>query len=100
VHGEWIPAPGGGMVTFRRQRPKAAPEGGYAGRMWTIERLQCLAEEYSSIGRGLADLVSDFMGLPRSSSLGPATGQAHREAQREAACQATGAPIRDPQSFR
>jgi len=68
VHGEWIAAPGVGVVTFRRQRPKVAPDGGYSGRQWTIEGLQRLAKEYRAIECGLANLVSDFMGLPRSTS--------------------------------
>lgn len=68
VHGEWVPAPGVGVVTFRRQRPKVAPDGGYAGRQWTIERLQHLGDEYRTIESGLANLVSDFTQLPRSTS--------------------------------
>ena len=62
VHGEWIPTPGVGIVTFRRERPKAAPDGGYAGRSWTVDCLQELAHEYKLVERGPADLVLDFMG--------------------------------------
>lgn len=65
VHGEWVPATGLGLgtMTFRRERPNVAPDGGYAARKWTIKDVQTLADEYRRIEHGLARLVSEHMGI-------------------------------------
>lgn len=65
VHGEWIPAIGLGLgiMTFRRERPNAAPDGGYAARTWSLSDLHVLADEYRAIENGLARLVSEYMGI-------------------------------------